>query len=389
MIALLTRLIGRLPVGWLQLTHSKGRLFAALAGVAFADVLVLVQLGILGALNSTIIEGYEMFEADIMISANDANTMTEGSNVPRQYLFEALADPDVVDGTSLFIGFRDWLHNNDDRSLQVFGIDTEKSGFLRPDLAAQLAPLRLADYAILDRMTRGFTAEEAAAVRPQTPMVFELEGRTVTVVDTFEGGVGFSADGYMFASDQTFLRLFPARSTGAPNHILLRTARGADAEAVAARLQERIGDQMRVRTFEAAAQQDLSYQTTERPTGIIFGFGVVIGIMVGIVIVYQVLATDVADHLKEYATFKAMGYSQGFFLGIVLEEALVLAVLGFIPGVVIALLLYAGMEAATALPMTLTATTAVAVLVGTMVACALSGAVATRRLASADPADLF
>ncbi|QPH52655.1 ABC transporter permease DevC [Pontivivens ytuae] len=389
MIALLTRLIGRLPVGWLQLTHSKGRLFAALAGVAFADVLVLVQLGILGALNSTIIQGYEMFEADIMISANDANTMTEGSNVPRQYLFEALADPDVVDGTTLFIGFRDWLHNNNDRSLQVFGVDTEKSGFLRPDLAAQIAPLRLADYAILDRMTRGFTAEEAAAVRPQTPMIFELEGRTVTVVDTFEGGVGFAADGYMFASDQTFLRLFPNRSTGAPNHVLLRTARGADAEAVAARLQERIGDQMRVRTFDAAAQEDLSYQTTERPTGIIFGFGVVIGIMVGIVIVYQVLATDVADHLKEYATFKAMGYSQGFFLGIVLEEALVLAVLGFIPGVVIALLLYAGMEAMTALPMSLTITTAVAVLIGTIVACALSGAVATRRLASADPADLF
>jgi putative ABC transport system permease protein len=65
---------------------------------------------------------------------------------------------------------------------------------------------------------------------------------------------------------------------------------------------------------------------------VIFGFGVLIGVLVGLVIVYQVLSADVADHMREYATFKAMGYGPRFFLGIVLEEALVLGVLGFLPG---------------------------------------------------------
>ena len=146
---------------------------------------------------------------------------------------------------------------------------------------------------------------------------------------------------------------------------------------------------LRIRSYAQARAEDLSYQQTKRPTGIIFGFGVIIGILVGIVIVYQVLSTDVADHLREYATFKAMGYGQSFFLGIVFEEALILAILGFIPGFIVATGLLAGMEKVTTLPLAMTGSMAAMVFVGTLVACSLSGAIATRRLAAADPADLF
>jgi putative ABC transport system permease protein len=194
----------------------------------------------------------------------------------------------------------------------------------------------------------------------------------------------------MMVSDQTFLMLFPARSSGAPNHILLQVVAGADPDAVAARLRDLLSDKsLRIRSYASAANQDLSYQQTKRPTGIIFGFGVIIGVLVGIVIVYQVLSTDVADHLSEYATFKAMGYGQGFFLSIIFEEALVLGVLGFIPGFAVANLLLTGMARATTLPLAMTSGMAMTVFIGTVVACSLSGAVATRRLAAADPADLF
>ncbi len=208
--------------------------------------------------------------------------------------------------------------------------------------------------------------------------------------DLIAGGGGFGGDGYMMVSDQTFLTLFPARSSGAPDHILLKVAHGANPDTVAARLQKLISDKsLRIRSYATAAAEDLRYQQTKRPTGIIFGFGVIIGILVGIVIVYQVLSTDVADHLSEYATFKAMGYSQRFFLSIVLEEALILGVLGFISGFAVASLLLAGMARATTLPLTMTTSMAVMVFVGTVIACSLSGALATRRLAAADPADLF
>jgi putative ABC transport system permease protein len=144
-----------------------------------------------------------------------------------------------------------------------------------------------------------------------------------------------------------------------------------------------------VRTVPEAVARDQRFQTTQRPIGIVFGFGIVIGALVGIIIVYQILATDVADHLREYATFKAIGYRQRFFLGIVFEEALILGLLGFIPGLLIAVALYAAVAAATGLPIAMTPERPVLVLLGTVAMCSLSGAIATRRLARADPADLF
>jgi len=257
-------------------------------------------------------------------------------------------------------------------------------------MARKASTLQLSNAGILDMFSRGLSHEEAAAIRPQTPTSFEVSGTTLTLYDTFQGGGGFGVDGYMMVSDQTFLTLFPARSSAAPDHILLQVARGADPDVVATRLRALISDKtLRIRSFAQAAVEDQSYQQTQRPTGIIFGFGVIIGILVGIVIVYQVLSTDVADHLSEYATFKAMGYPQQFFLGIVFEEALILAILGFVPGFLVAKGLLTGMKAATGLPLAMTANMAVMVFIGTLVACSVSGAIATRRLATADPADLF
>ncbi len=390
MSRLLQWLFGRLPIGWLQLTHSRPRFAAALAGVAFANVLVFVQLGIMNSMATATLKPYEFFQTDIMISASDANSMSEGSNVARQWLFQALADQDVIGGTGLFIAIVDWARETDNLALTTYGIDPTLPQFLSPSMARKTSTLQLPNAGILDMFSRGLPREEAAAIRPQTPTSLEVLGTKLTLYDTFQGGGGFGVDGYMMLSDQTFLTLFPKRSSAAPNHILLQVARGADPDVVAARLRELISDKtLRIRSFAQAAAEDQSYQQTERPTGIIFGFGVIIGMLVGIVIVYQVLSTDVADHLSEYATFKAMGYPQSFFLGIVFEEALILAILGFVPGFFVASGLLVGMKAATGLPLAMTANMAAMVFIGTLVACSASGAIATRRLATADPADLF
>jgi putative ABC transport system permease protein len=390
MSRLLQWLFGRLPIGWLQLTHSRTRFAAALSGVAFANVLVFVQLGIMGSMATSTLKPYEFFQADIMISASDANSMTEGGNVARQWLFQALADPEVTIGTGLYVANVSWASPTKTLSLNTYGIDPTLPAFLSPSIASKTGTLQLQNAGILDMFSRGLPREEAAAIRPQTPISFEVSGTTLTLYDTFQGGGGFGGDGFMMVSDQTFLTLFPARRSAAPDHILLQIAPGAGPDAVAARLRDLISDKtLRIRSYAQAAAEDLSYQQTRRPTGIIFGFGVIIGILVGIVIVYQVLSTDVADHLSEYATFKAMGYPQRFFLGIVFEEALILAILGFIPGFIVASGLLAGMKRATTLPLAMTVDMAGMVFVGTLIACTISGAIATRRLAAADPADLF
>ncbi|MDJ1009406.1 MAG: ABC transporter permease DevC [Paracoccaceae bacterium] len=389
--SLLDALLGRMPIGWLQLSHSRGRLLAALAGVTFANILVFVQLGILGALNQSTISSYDMFDGDIMISSSDANTLTDGSNVARTRMFEALGVPGVKDATPLFIANLEWQREDGNAStLQTIAIDPEKTEFAAPEVTARLTDLRLQNRVFVDRRTRGLPADALENVSPSEPYVFELNGTTVWAVGTLDVGGGFAADGSLYASDQTFLTLFPNRSSSAPNHILLSVEDGIDPEVVVERLRDVLpADSVKVDRKAAMASADLTYQTTERPTGVIFGFGVIIGIIVGVVIVYQVLSTDVADHMSEYATFKAIGYPQKFFLGIVIEEAVILAVLGFIPGLLVSVGLYALMSNVTGLPMSMDVLRGASVLVGTILACSISGALATRKLAAADPADLF
>jgi putative ABC transport system permease protein len=390
MSRLLEILFGRLPIGWLQLTHSRTRFAAALAGVAFANVLVFVQLGIMNSMATATLRPYSFLQADIMISASDSNALSDGGNVARQWMLQAMARPDVTAGMGLFLANVNWQRAAATVGLTTFGIDPAQPGFLSPDIAARIGPLQVQMAGLLDRLSRGLPREEAAGIRPQSPLSFETSGKTLTLYDTFAGGGGFGGDGYMMVSDQTFLALFPARQSAAPDHILLQLRPGADPEKVSLELRDLISDKtLRIRSFAQAAQDDLSYQQTRRPTGVIFGFGVIIGVLVGIVIVYQVLSTDVADHMREYATFKAMGYGQGFFLGIVLEEALILGLFGFIPGAIVATGMLTLMGKLTTLPLAMTPGMIIAVFAGTLVFSTVSGAIATRRLAGADPADLF
>lgn len=299
--------------------------------------------------------------------------------------------PGVAEATPLFIGNLPFtLEDGSSVSLLSFGIDASQQGFAAPDLAPKLAQLSLENTVLPDEGTRGMPADVVAGLIDGATFRFETGGITLTAVGTMDVGGGFLADGMLVMSDQTFLRVFPSRTSGAPNHILIRIDDNVIVDTVIARLEAALPDtNIRIQSMEGSAANDLAYMATERPTGIIFGFGVFMGILVGLVIVYQVLSTDVADHLGEYATFKAMGYDQGFFLGIVFEEALILAVIGFVPGFLVSLGLYAGLVSFTGLPVEMDATRALLVFFGTLAACSLSGAIATRRLASADPADLF
>ena len=391
MTQLLSRLFGRIPIGWLQLSHTTGRLLAAISGVAFANLLVFVQLGIQGSMTTASLMPYQLFIPDIIISPSDARTFSDGGNVARQRLFQALAVPGVAGAVPLFIGKVEWqLPDGSTATLEVYGLDPQSQSFVGPRVSEKSRQLVLPNTAIVDALTRGLDRTGLEATGGLAGQAFEFNGVSLSVVDEVSIGGGFSGDGAMFVSDQTFMRLFPRRETGAPNRILVSIEDKVSVAKVAERIQRAIAsDAVIVRTQAQAAEADYAYQTTERPTGVIFGFGVIMGVLVGVVIVYQVLSTDVANHLREYATFKAMGYNQRFFLGIVLEQALILAVLGFIPGFIAASLLYMVLRNATGLPVEMETLRALAVFAGTVLSCMASGAVATRRLASADPAELF
>lgn len=394
MTRLLQLLLRRMPIGWLQLIHNRLRLVAAVAGIAFANLLVFVQLGVVASMSGVVQLSYSPFRTDIIVSPPSAQLFT-AALVSRRIMYLALADAEVADATPLYLHNMEWKRPDGiSKVLNVYGMAPEARQFAGDAIAQQLALLTLPDRVLLDSQIRNIyqnaSADVVEQVSLEAPLAFEINGHAVSAVGSFKLGGGFGSDGALFVSDQTFQRIVRPRTAGTPNHVLLQAAPGRDPALVARRLSARLApENVQVRTTAQAIADDIEYMKTQAPMGIIFGIGVFIGIIVGLVIVYQVLATDVAAHLKEYATFKAMGYPHRFLLSIVFEEALIIALLGFGPGAALSSGVYQMMAAATDLPLGMTVGRAMSVFFGTFAACALSGMLATLRLRQAEPAELF
>ncbi|YAF98651.1 MAG: ABC transporter permease DevC [Nodularia sp. CChRGM 3473] len=382
----------RTPLGWLQLSHHKSRLFVALAGIAFADVLMFMQLGFQNALYDSNTRLNRALLADIILMSPQSRNMQNMSTFSRRRLFQASDVPGVQSATAMYIGLVTWKNPQTRRktTVQAIGITPEQPAFDLPELNAQLDKIKLPDFFVFDRGARGEYQEVFRQIDAGKTVSTEVDKRTITISGAFKLGASFGADGTLISSDENFLRLFPRRQAGSISLGLINIQPGYDSQQVAGALRLHLqNEDVKVLTREEFIKFEEDYWKTDSPIGFIFSLGVSMGFIVGVIIVYQVLSTDVNAHLKEYATFKAMGYRNSYLLGVIFEEAIILAVLGFIPGLIVPLGLYQLARNATNLPVYMTLLRAVVVLLLTIIMCAISGIIATQKLQSADPADMF
>jgi putative ABC transport system permease protein len=381
----------RTPLGWLQLRHDRGRLLVALAGIAFADVLMFMQLGFQNALYDSNTRLSRSLQTDLVLVSPQMRNMQFLATFSRRRLYQVLDVSGVQSATALYSNLISWKNpqTHQERQLQAIGFDPNQPAFNLPEVNQNLEAVKLPDRVLFDRTTRGEYAQAIAAFQQGKPVVTEIERRTIKIAGLFTLGSSFAADGTLVTSDQNFLRLFPRREAGSIGLGLVKLKPGADPQQVAAALRSYLPNDVRVLTHAELIKVEEDYWKTQSPIGFIFGLGTTMAFFVGVVIVYQVLSTDVNAHLKEYATFKAMGYKNGYLLSVVFEEAVILAVLGFIPGLGLPLILYQLASKATSLPILMTLSRVVFVLMLTLVMCIMSGAIATRKLQSADPADMF
>lgn len=381
----------RTPLGWLQLRHDRGRFVVALAGIAFADVLMFMQLGFQRALYDSNTRLSRAFHADVVLISPKALNLQNLSTFPRRRLLQALDVPGVQDAQGLYISNLTWRNPQTLRNatVQVLGFDPDGEVLNLPEVNAQRDKLKQVDTVLFDRGSRGTYAQMIARLDRGDEISAEAERRTLTIGGLFRLGASFGADGTLMTSDQSFLRIFPRRDAGGVSLGLLTLAPGVAPAPVVAELRRHLGDDVKVLTKADYVAFEENYWRVASPVGFIFGLGTAMAFMVGVVIVYQVLSTDVNAHIREYATFKAMGFRNRYLLAVVFEQALILAALGFLPGAVMPLGLYALAAKATSLPIAMTASRAVFVFVLTLAMCMASGAIATRRLQAANPADLF
>ena len=389
---MLKNLFRKTPLAWLQVTREKTRLAVAIAGIAFADVLMLVQLGLKDSLYNSVSIPYQNLQGDVFL----INPLFESLNVvrdfPRERLYQAAGVDGVESFTSLYIGQGEWRNpqNKTNQATIIWGIDPDRSAIALPEVQPHLSELKLLDRVLYDRAARDdLFGHVTKQIEETNSLTVQLNDKTVQVIGTFSMGASFAADGNLIVGDSTFLRLFPDRQPDQIDVGLLTLEPGTDVEKIRSILQSNLPNDVLVLTREEFLEHEKEYWQTNSPIGFIFGFGTIIGFIVGTVIVYQILYSDVSDHLPEYATLKAMGYGDRYLVTVLLQEALILAALGFVPGLLLATGLYHITASATLLPIGMTLERGVLVLGLTIVMCTASGVIAMRKLQAADPADIF
>lgn len=388
--------VSRVPLAWLNLTHQKRRLFVALAGVAFAVVLMFMEMGFWNALLDGVVALIQAFNADLVLVNKEKYALNVNEPFPRDRLYQALGVDGVRAAYPLYLESRFAFWKNPDSQdpdqsniwpIRVIAFDPSDPALRIPGVETYLPRLQLPDTALMDVKSKKHFGICAANIRR------ELARRSILVVGTFSLGTDFSVNGNLLLSDRNFAKYFPDPTSssilGKVEVGLIRTVPGADVKAVQQELQQALPVDVAVLTKQEYAQKERRFWQSATPVGFVFGLGLAMGFVVGVVICYQILSADISDHLPEFATLKAIGYSNSFLTRVVLQEALFLAVLGFVPGLVISYLFYRWLEQNTGLPLRLTPERGGIVLVLTVAMCMCSALFAVRKVHKTEPAEVF
>ena len=424
------------PLAWLNLLHDKTRALVAMAGVSFAVVLVLMQLGFYESAVRTATQIYDRLDFDIVMVSKRYLYLSKAGTFPRRRLIQTLADQEVDSVKPLYLGFNLWLNaKKDERSdksssqtrrlIFVIGQDLNDDVFKTKEMLAKtkgalphwftrsdddledvhgkMRLLQPPGKALMDIRSR----EQFGDWEDNDEL--EIGGRHIQIAGKFEMGTGFGADGDVIVSSQTFRRVFPYRSLEEISLGLIKLKSSDKVEEVARRLREELRltenepnstvqsvdlrrlptDGVAIYTRAEIGEIDRKHWIEATSVGVIFKLGVAVGFIVGTAIVYQVLSSDITNHLREYATLKAMGYGRGYLAFVVLQQAWILALVGFVPGWILSWGLYALTSSIANVLMILTWQLSLRVWAMTFAMCSLSGLAALRKVTTADPADLF
>ncbi|ABB26215.1 DevC protein [Synechococcus sp. CC9902] len=381
----------RIPLSWMLLTRQPVRLLVALAGISFAGILMFMQLGFRDGLFDASVTVHRLFDADLVLISPRSASSVRMAGFPRRRLIQTLADPSVEGVTPVHWGLMLWRNpeTRRNRAILALGFNPDDPFFIDPGLAEQTGVLKQKGRILFDRLSRPEFGPIADWYNDGKVVETEIAGNRVRVEGLVSLGTSFGADGNLLTSTETFLDLMPQKSPGGIEVGLIRLQPGTDPDLAVERLQQRLPDDVTVLTKQGFIDFEQNYWKSSTSIGFIFTLGAAMGFVVGCVIVYQVLYTDVSDHLPEYATLMAMGYRMSHLLGVVMREGFYLAALGYVPAYLAGQGLYWFVRDATKLPVGMDPARAITVLVMILVMCMLSSLLAMRRLIDADPAEIF
>jgi len=381
----------RVPLAWLLLSRQPVRLLIALAGISFAGILMFMQLGFRDGLFDASVTIHRLFKADLVLMSPRSMSSISMSGFPERRLIQSIADDAVESITPVHWNFVLWRNpeTRQTRSILALGFEPDDGLFINPMVAEQSHLLRQKGRVLFDELSRPEFGPVAERFNAGDIVETEVAGQRVRVAGLVRLGPSFGADGNLITSRETFRSLLPNIPRGSIELGLVRLMPGSDPELVAKRMQGQLPGDVKVFTKEQFIEFEKDYWRSSTAIGFIFTLGAAMGFVVGCVIVYQILYGDVSDHLPEYATLMAMGYRLGDLLGVVAREGLLLAIIGYVPAYAAGEGLYALIRNSTKLPVSMAPERAFLVFSMVLVMCLGSAMLAMRKLAEADPADIF
>jgi putative ABC transport system permease protein len=381
-------------LAWHNLVHSKGRTAIAIAGIVFAIVLMFMQLGFLEAVKSSATVIYDKLDFDICVRSKDYLNLADARTFPRQRLTQAMAVTKVKRAAPLLVASNAWRNPKNGHRLAILclGVPSDVPMFRDAEIQHRVEELRdYPDALLIDAQTRpeyGPADTRQFGLRDHGAKV-EINDIALTIAGHYRCGAGLSCGGAAIMSEHSLQRISPNLGHDQVSVGLIQLDDDADAQRVASRLRRALNDDVDVLTRPEVLREELRYWVYDTNYGLIFQLGVAVSLIVGTAIVYQVLVNDVSRSLPEYATLKAIGYSNRYLAGVILQQSLVLAVVGFACGCLLSRGLYAVTAAGAQIPVRMTWTNLALVFGLSVVMCMSSGLGAVRKAFQADPADLF
>lgn len=380
-----------LGVAWRQLSHQRAKLLAAAAGVVVAVMLMLVQLGIRqGAMDSTV-SFTTRIRSELVVVSPRTESIFRSAQFPRRLLYRLPADPDVESVSEVYMSLAQWKNpwKKSELPINVYGIEPGRTPLDLPGYSEAQNELRLRDTVMFDRRSRSSYGKVIEEVEKEGFCVAEVNLRRIRVAGLLNVGISISTDGNLYCSPANFYRLFPQRNPGSIDLGLVKLKPGTDPVAVAKRLAPLLGAEARIMTSRQLFESEVKFVREQAPIDFIFGMGAVVGFFIGFVVVYQILYTEVTNHLPQLATMKAVGFTDGYLLQLVLCQSMILSFLGYVPGFILAIFIYQIAEDQIQMQFSMTFERALGVGLATVFMCCLSAMIAVRKAWAADPAEVF
>lgn len=380
-----------IPLPWTQLLSEKKRFATAIAGITAAVTLMLFQVGLYDALFKTVVRPHEAMTGEVFLVSKLYGSLADAGRFTRRRLHQALADKGVRSVASVYVSQAIWRNPSTMamRVIFVLGCRPGENAFSFPILRSEPAILKAPDEGFFDSGSHSDFGPIAEMTARSGMVESECGGARIRIKSIFEMGGTFAADGNMLVGDAAFFRIRPDYPKEMISVGLVHLQPGEDQKETALRLAAALPPDVRVLTRAEFQQVEKDYWARRTPIGFVISASMIVAILVGAAIMYQILYTDVSDHLFEYATLKALGFNDAFFRRLILQQSIILSVTGFLPGTLLGAALFSCARSIAHLPTELTLGRSIIVLMMTTTMCCIGGYFAARKLRAADPADLF